>query len=169
MLVMDNPYYTAFWPPFPLWMSIAQLSHLFFRPSSRYPESGYRTIQATYNLLFLFSAIPHIYFVGIVIIAGDYSRFKRLYLPSLAVPDVSSAVQAVVLDVIQWDLIFVFGSTILASLWTTKSFKQFFGMIVWYVVAGVAFGPGAAIAGAFVWREKMLNASIEVGMAQEKK
>jgi hypothetical protein len=54
-------------------------------------------------------------------------------------------------------------------LWTAKSIKQFFGMIVWYVVASVAFGPGAAIARAFAWREGMLNASIEAGMAEEEK
>ena len=169
MLVMDNPYYTAFWQPFPLWMLIAQLVHLFVRPSSRHPQSGYRTIHATYISLFLFSAIPHVYFMVPIIIAGDYARFQSLYLPSLAVPDVSSTVQVVVLDVIQWDLIFFSASTILASLWTAKSATQFFGIIIWSGVASIAFGPGAAIAGAFAWREKMLNAGVEGEVAEQKK
>lgn len=166
MLMMDNPYYTAFWPSYPLCMLIAQLAHLFFRPSSRYPQSGYRTIQATYILLFLSSAVPHIYFMGTIVAAGDYARFKTLYVPSLAVPDVSSTIQVVMLDMIQWDLIFVFASTILASLWTAKSMSQFFGMIVWFGVASVAFGPGAAIAGVFSWREGMLNAGTEGSAAK---
>jgi len=169
MLVMDNPYVTALWQPFPLWMFAAQYVHLAFRPSSRYPESGYRTIQATYIFLFLFSAIPHIYFVGTIIIAGDYARLGALFVPSLAAPDTSSTIQAAVLDFIQWDIIFALVSMILASLWTAKTITQFLWMSVWFGVAGVVFGPGAAVAGVFSWREGVLNAGIEDGAVEEKK
>lgn len=167
MLVMENPNITAIWPGFPLWMLIAQHAHLLFRPSSRYPESGYRTVQATYIFLFLFSAIPHIYFTSTTIIAGDYARFQSLYVPSLAVPDASLSVSAAMLDVMQWDLIFVFASAILASLWTAKSTTHFFRMVLWFGAAGLAFGPGAAIAGAFAWREGVLNGT-DGGMTEKK-
>lgn len=169
MLVMNNPYVTAIWQPFPLWMFAAQYLHLAFRPSSRYPQSGYRTVQATYIILFLFSAIPHIYFVGPIIMAGDFSKLGALFVPSLAVPDTSSTVQAGVLDMIQWDLIFTLAPTILASLWTAKSMTQFLWIIVWFGVASLAFGPGAAVVGVFAWREGVLNAGVGGEAVEEKK
>jgi len=82
---------------------------------------------------------------------------KALFVPSLAVPDVSSTVQVGVLDFIQWDIVLMSFSTFLALLWTVKSITQFIVMTVWLVVAGVVFGPGSAFVGVFAWREGVLN------------
>jgi hypothetical protein len=155
MLTVDNPWITAIWQPFPLWMFTTQQTYLFLR--SRDSRSGYRTIQFTYIILFLLSALPHIYLLGPTIVAGDHARLKALFVPSLAVPDVSSTVQVGVLDFIQWDIVLTSFSTFLALLWTVKSITQFIVMTVWLVVAGVVFGPGSAFVGVFAWREGVLN------------
>jgi hypothetical protein len=47
--------------------------------------------------------------------------------------------------------------------------SQFFRMMVWFGLAGVTFGPGGAIVGVFAWREVMLNAGTEEGLAKEEK
>jgi len=159
MMTMDNPWVTAIWQPFPLWMFIAQHAYLIAR--SGHSQSGYQTVQTTYIILFLLSAIPHIYLLGPTIVAADHARFKALFVPSLAAPDASSTVQAAVLDFIQWDVVFVSLSTFLASLWTAKSITQFVAMIVWFVVAGAVFGLGSALVGVFAWRERLLNAGVD--------
>lgn len=161
MLVLDNPYATAIWQPFPLWMFIAQHVYSTIRRPSQNAQSGYLTVQATHLILFLLSAIPHIIYVGPIVAAGDSARLKALFVPSLAVPHENLSLQIGVLDFIQWDIIFVSVSTLLACLWTARSVTQFIVMIGWFAVAGVLFGPGAGLIGVFAWREAALNASLE--------
>jgi hypothetical protein len=112
-------------------------------------------------ILFFLSAIPHIYFLGPTVVAGDHARLNALFVPSFAAPDASSTVQAGVLDFIQWDVIIVLLSTFLASLWTAKTITQFAVMVSWFAVAGVLLGPGSALVGVFAWREGMLKANAD--------
>jgi hypothetical protein len=61
-------------------------------------------------------------------------------------------------DFLQWDGVFGFGSTLLATLWFAKNTSQFFGILLWNVIASVVVGPGAAIAAVALFREAQLHA-----------
>lgn len=168
MLVLDNPYAAAFWQPFPLWMFIIERAYLAIRPSTR-QNSGYRTIQAMHATLFLIAAVAHFYFMGPIMLAGDHARTRALFIPSLNATPKSAPAEVGVLHFIQWDVIFVSLSTLLASLWTAKSVGQFFGMLIWFVVGGGILGPGATLVVISAWRERRLNGGASKGEKHQEK
>ena len=67
-----------------------------------------------------------------------------------------------VLQFIKWDLILGLGSVILATFWMADSVLSLVGILAWHGVANIAFGPAAAIAGVFLWRERRLNGQSQV-------
>lgn len=157
MLILQDPYVTAIWQAFPLWMSLAQFIHILFRPSHRYPESGYRTVQATYLIVFMLSSSSHIATIWPRI--DDHAALKQLFVPSLSAPNPQAfTLEMGALDFLQWDATMSYASTILATFWFARNAKEFLVLIAWYTAAVGAFGPGAAIAGVFLWREALLNA-----------
>ena len=158
MLVSDNPYATAFWQPFPLWMFFIERIYLAIRPSD--PSSGYRTVQIMHATLFLIAATAHFYFMGPIMLEGDLARIRALFIPPLNATPKSAPAEVVILHFIQWDMMFVCLSTLLAYLWMAKSMRHFFEILLWLVVGGGVLGPGAALAIVSAWREQRLNAGV---------
>ncbi|KZP29827.1 hypothetical protein FIBSPDRAFT_946343 [Athelia psychrophila] len=154
MLLMDNPYATAFWQPFPIWIFIAQHGYLAIRPRSA--RSGYKTTQAAYIAGFLTGAISHMYYAAPTLLAGDFVGYHAALLPDLAI-DASSTVQAAALGLLQWDILFVDLSTLCACLWTAEDLAEFVGIIAWLAVGSIVVGPGAAVVAIFAFRERKLN------------
>lgn len=157
MLTLDNVYATAFWQPFPLWMYVAHKLYIAVRPSTS--ASGYVTTQFTYGLVFLISTALHVYYMGPIILAQDHAAYNAQFVPSWQGLPITTKLPASVLDFIQWDIVFVSVSTFLASLWTVESFLGALGVVAWFVVSSVAFGPGAALAGVYMYREGALNSA----------
>ncbi|TFK42771.1 hypothetical protein BDQ12DRAFT_676778 [Crucibulum laeve] len=155
MLVLDDPYVTALWQPYPVFVSVAQAAHLFFRPPSSFPQSGYRTIQALYIGAFIISSSVHI--STVLPLLPDYDALKNLFLPSVAVLDSSTEMALQTFDFLKWDFVFGFASTIIATMWFATNFKQLLGIIAWYMVAVPVLGPGAAVLGVALWRESNLE------------
>ncbi|THH10990.1 hypothetical protein EW146_g8193 [Bondarzewia mesenterica] len=156
MYFMVDAVVTAAWQAFPVWMLLAQQAHLLVRPSSRHPQSGYKTIQATFIFTFLLSAITHITVIWPLL--GDTATLKYSFLPRVEAPDpTTTTLQYATLVFLQWDAAFSFGASLLGTMWFAESLQQSLIILVWNVVGSLAFGPGAALSGLLIWREARLN------------
>ena len=61
------------------------------------------------------------------------------------------------LDMLQWDGVFAFASTLLATLWFARNGRQAICLALWNVIGSVVVGPGAVIASVALWREAHLH------------
>lgn len=159
MLFFTSPHITAFWQAFPLWMFLSQRFYLtLLRPASS--ASGASTIKFIYTLLFLSSALPHIYLITPLLVSSSgLKSLELLFVPSVALLDpASTSIEQGVLDFIQWDGAFIFLSAFVSTLWVAgSSVRGLVGLIVWLLVSAVVVGPGASLVGVFWWREGLLN------------
>jgi hypothetical protein len=156
MLILEDPYVTAIWQPYPIYVTIAQYIHLAIRPPSTHPESGYLTIRALYMGAFIICSSVH--FSTLWPMIDDLSMLKTIFLPSLTAPDPSTSMGFRVHNVLKWDITFGFVSSVLATLWFAESGAQFFALAAWAVIGTPLVGPGAVVMGAALWRESHLQA-----------
>ncbi|KAF8275223.1 hypothetical protein EI94DRAFT_41323 [Lactarius quietus] len=156
LLTLQDPIVTALWNLFPFGMWLAQTGHLFIRPSSRFYTSGYWTVQATYIITFIFSAIAH---VAVIWSAKDNLVFlQSLYMPPISPPDpTNTSLQLATHIFLQWDYTFTMGSAFIGSLWFASNIRQAVSVTLWNVIATMVVGPGAAMSGVLLWREWKLN------------
>ncbi|KAF7972110.1 hypothetical protein HWV62_18940 [Athelia sp. TMB] len=168
MLLMDNPYATAFWQPFPLWIFLAQHAYLAIRPRAGSAKSGYMTIQSAYTAVFLTAGVSHMYYAAPMLLAGEFAAYSAQLTPDLAI-DASSTVQAASLGLLQWDILFVQLSTLCACLWTAQSTTEFVGIIGWLAVGAVTVGPAASVAAIFAHRERKLNGQAVIVSKKDKR
>ncbi|KAJ7168332.1 hypothetical protein C8R43DRAFT_1060642 [Mycena crocata] len=152
---LRNPVVSAFWQGFPLWQYLVTSGHMLFRRVSPNANSGYSWLRAFYIGVFALCAGTHIGSVA----ARNIEGVKALLLPSL-VPLTSAAPNFQVRDFLQWDAVFSFGSTLLATLWFAEDFRQLFNLLLWNTIASIVVGPGAAIAAVALWRESKLHAFV---------
>jgi len=165
MFSLQDPIVTALWQPFAMWMWVAKTGHLLFRPPSRYHESGYWTVQATFIFTFIISAISHIAILWMT--WGDLVLLKHLYVPPISPPDPATTSLTLAAHVVlQWDAAFTFCSSVVGTLWFARNAKQVALIALWSVIASVIVGPGAAVSGVLIWREWRLNGAPEA--AKEK-
>ena len=166
LLTLQDPIVTALWNFFPFGMWLAQTSHLFFRPSSRFHTSGYWTVQATYIFTFIFSAIAHVAVIWPA--KDDLALLKSLYIPPIAAPDpAKTSLQLATYVFLQWDYTFTMGSGFIGSLWFASNVSQVALVILWNIIATMVVGPGAAISGVLLWREWKLNGASCEGSKKE--
>lgn len=159
MLILQDPTVTAAWQFFPAWMWVAQATHLFIRPSSRYNTSGYWTVQATFIFTFVVSAISHI---AAILAIKDLALLGDLYVPPIVPPDPATTNLRLATHVFfQWDAVFTMGPSLLGTLWFAHDAKQVIFITLWNVIATVVVGPGAAVSGVLLWREWALNGAPE--------
>ncbi|KAF5386874.1 hypothetical protein D9615_001688 [Tricholomella constricta] len=157
MLVLEDPQVTAIWQLYPIYVSLAQYAHLALRPASKHSQPGYKTIRFLYLALFLISSSVHISTIWPLI--TNFNHIQRVFLPATMAPAHSTAVGLRVLHFLKWDLAFGLGAAILATLWFARNFTETIAMAAWNVIATPVFGPGAALAGAALWRESTLQAT----------
>lgn len=155
MLLLEDPQVTAIWQPYPIYVSIAQLAHLAFRPASKHPESGYVTIRALYIGMFIISSSVHISTIWPLI--KDLGVIQNTFLPSTVVPHHATSMADRVLHFLKWDLTFGFAASILATLWFARSTRELIALMGWNAFAIPVLGPGAALTGAALWRESHLQ------------
>lgn len=154
MVILQDITTTALWQGYPIIMALAQFVYLVIRPS-RDVESGHATIQAMYGLIFVTSAIFHVYYTWPLVF--DIQEFQKVLVPQLALSKRPLSLPEGVAAVIQWDAVFGIGSTLLMTFWFAQSVKEMVLLLVWHVLSSVVFGPGAAIAGVLSFREARLN------------
>ncbi|KAF8797848.1 hypothetical protein BYT27DRAFT_7236811 [Phlegmacium glaucopus] len=157
MLVLKDPYVTAIWVLYPVYVSIAHFIHLQFRPASRYSQPGFRTIQALFIGCFIISSSVHISIVWPMI--NDHDTLRAFFLPSVAGLEYSTDLTLQIFDLWKWDFIFSFISVAIASLWFASNMTQFVAIIAWYIGAIPTVGFGAAITGVAIWRGNILGTS----------
>ncbi|KAF8503751.1 hypothetical protein F5888DRAFT_1800037 [Russula emetica] len=159
MLTLQLPYIAAYWSLFPVWMGLGHAAHLFIRPSSRYNTSGYWTIQTTFIVTFITSAIYHVSAIWSV---KDLASLRDLYVPPIVAPDPSIITLPLAVHVLlKWDALVALGSNLLGTLWFARNAEQVVLIAVWNVIASVVVGPGAAVSGVLLWREWTLNGERE--------
>jgi hypothetical protein len=154
MLVLQDPYVTAIWQLFPVYVSVAHFLHLKIRPASQHPQSGHRTIQALFIGCFIFSSSIHISIVWPMI--SDYDTLKEFFVPSVSMLDPSTDLTLQAFDLLKWDFAFSCASVAVASLWFASNLKQFMAIIAWYIIAIPTIGFGAAAIGVAIWRDNVL-------------
>jgi hypothetical protein len=160
MFILQDPIVTAAFQFFPVWMWVAKAGHLFFRPSSRYNTSGYWTVQATFIVTFVMSAISHI--AALWVTSDDPVFLKHLYVPPISTPDPATiTIQLATHVFLQWDAVFTMGSSLLGMLWFAENAKEAAWILLWNVIATVIVGPGAAVSSVLIWREWRLNGAPE--------
>lgn len=153
MMSLDDAYVTAIWHGFPILMTVADFGHRLFRPSS---DSGYKTVRATYIILFVITSSYHISIVWPTF--RDYATFKHLFIPSVRPLDPSATpLELGILNFLKWDAAGAYVSSILATFWFSRNMREFLVIALWCTVAVPVVGPGATIAGVFLWRETVLE------------
>ncbi|KAG1749075.1 uncharacterized protein EDB91DRAFT_832807 [Suillus paluster] len=156
MVVLEDPMVTAIWQAFPLLMKIAQWAHCKIRPPSRHAASGHGTVQAMYMLVFIASAYLHVLYIWPLF--NSPALFQKIIAPPMAPLDpTTTSIAEGVAAFLKWDMAFGAGSTILVTLWFAGGLTDLVLLILWHVWATFAVGPGAAIAGAMMWREAIIN------------
>ncbi|KAJ7736524.1 hypothetical protein B0H14DRAFT_502142 [Mycena olivaceomarginata] len=156
LLMLEDPYVTALWQLFPVWQLIAQAGHLLVRPAKPgpgVPANGFGWVQAFYIITFIVGSSIH---VGTLFATPS---LRDVFLPSVA-PRIGEAPELNVLNLLQWDAVFAFGSTLLATVWFARTTGQALTIVLWNVVGSVVVGPGAAIAAVALWRESYLHTEI---------
>ncbi|KIJ60618.1 hypothetical protein HYDPIDRAFT_138813 [Hydnomerulius pinastri MD-312] len=167
MIIFEDPIVTAIWQAFPLLMEVAQFVHRVIRPPSRYIESGYRTVQATFIFIFLASTAIHAFYVWPLL--GDFETLREMFVPSVVAQNpATSSLSDGVAAFIKWDVIIGGGSTILSTAWMANGVLEFIAIILWHSVAIVLLGPGASIAGVLLWKEAKLNRGSQALKLEEK-
>jgi hypothetical protein len=157
MVILEKPVMTAIWQIFPIYMKFAYWVHSKIRPPSPYAGSGYRTVQAMYMLVFIASAFLHAAYIWPLFTSP--TLFQTVMIPPTAPLDPTRiSIAESVAAFLKWDMIFGAGSTILITLWFARSPTDLVLLTLWHAVATIAVGPGAAIAGAMLWREATINA-----------
>ncbi|KIJ17068.1 hypothetical protein PAXINDRAFT_130597 [Paxillus involutus ATCC 200175] len=167
MLVYEDPMVTAIWQVFPLLTEFSQFAHRVIRPPSKYIESGHRTVMATFGLVFVASAALHATYMWPLL--GDWEALEVMVVPSLGALDpAATSLTEGVAAFMKWDIIIGAGSTMLSTLWMAGDLVQCLAIVLWYGVATVLIGPGAAIAGVLLWKEAKLNGGSQVEKVREK-
>jgi len=155
MVVLKDPYITAIWQPYPVYIYAAYFLHLQFRPASRYSQSGFRTIQALFIGCFIISSSVHISIVWPMI--NDYDTLRAFFLPSVSGLEHSTDLTLQLFDLWKWDFTVSFLSVAVASLWFASNLTQLMAIIAWYIGAIPTIGFGAAVTGVTIWRGNVLR------------
>lgn len=152
MFATADPFWTAFWQPFPLLLFLSQFATLLTLP--KLPSvSGPKIIQALYGLTFVVSATTHIYLLGRA--QGDLvKQFADIFIPIPKV--IETTVPLTAKNFLQWDGLFIFGSLAVFSLRFARNIQQLIGLVLMHTIGSVLLGPGSAIALVMIWREAKL-------------
>lgn len=151
MLKYNDPYLTAFWQPFPVWVLLAQRAFVLLSPSTATVKGSKRTVQGLYTFIFLISAAGHVAHVWPLL--GDMDALRKFFIPFVATPGQAIQDDEAAMNFLQWDGVFIFGSSILSSLWFARDSGEVLLLAIWNAAASVLLGPGAALAVVYAWRE----------------
>lgn len=150
LLKMYDAIILVIWMFFPLHIALAESLHLYFRPPSRYPESGFVTLRVLFFACFIVASSVHIATVWPLF--KDWDQLKEVLIPSITPLPTSTDAALHYLDFLKFDLFFAHASTLLATFWFAENLNQIFGLAIWYIFSTPLVGFGAALAGFAIWR-----------------
>ncbi|KAI5983781.1 hypothetical protein EDD15DRAFT_2521969 [Pisolithus albus] len=156
MVLFEDAIVTAIWQIFPIFMGVLGFAHRLIRSPSRHIESGHYTVQATFALVFVGSAVVHILYVWPLF--NETATLQRLFLPYTG-PDDPAAYPLIdnIAGFFKWDFSLGVVSTFALFLWFADDLLQCIVIAVWCIATTIVLGPGAAISSVLMWREEKLN------------
>jgi hypothetical protein len=155
LIVLDDPFVTAIWQAYPIFIPIAEFLHLLIRPISRFSESGYKALQVFYVAAFALSSSVHISIIWPMI--HDFDALKYLLLPSVVSYHQVGDIAAQSFEFLKWDMTISFLSMIVGTFWYATHINDLLQIVMWYLVAVPLFGPGAAVMAVALWRESVIS------------
>ncbi|KAG8985266.1 hypothetical protein FRB94_005229 [Tulasnella sp. JGI-2019a] len=121
--------------------------------------AGYSTTLRIFAILALITSYFHIQYVLLPVLSHPQplAYLQELYIPSVSIPSPAlTTARTAAHHFLQWDQILILGPTILAGLWDFSLMKKVY-LVLLAVPACVVLGPGAALAGVWAYREKVMN------------
>lgn len=120
---------------------------------------GYHATLRNMILLSIVSSSIHIQYILLPMLSHPtpMALFEALFVPSVSIPSPALTTAATAVHhFLQWDYIMILGSTFLAGIWDFDIIKKV-QLTIWFAVAAVCLGPGAALAGVWAYREKVMR------------
>jgi len=180
MTIAPKPRNIALWVGYPVTIALAQVVYyastifgiaVIFLPSPLRQLSSYETIQLTYIILGVFSAITHMPLLfGIIFTSNPLAAAWSELVPHMGIYSYKTreefwrdGLQNEVKRFLQWDHIMISLATWLAGSWSwafTNSVLASRVLIV-SLVGSMLFGPGAMVAATFIVKEALCQHSRE--------
>lgn len=158
MIVSAQPVFTWLWQIFPLLVCAIHRSYVRIplRPcSAKNQQMGNTLIHDFFVFVFLMCWVLHAVVVYPIIM--DVDALEAIVIPSIVNLPPTASMGRKIADFLKWDGAIGMLSTIMGSLWFTTTRRETLGMLAWYIVAVPLVGPGSAVAGVLIWREKWLS------------
>lgn len=154
MIIKRKPTLTALWQLFPIYMTLLTRVYRYLFPSTLLGPNT-PVIKIIYFFRFLLTAACHLVLWSKHI---NHLTIKQLVIPSMHPLSASEATLALgVHNFLKWDAASAFLSSMIATLWFAEDIRQVRHLCIWYILATIILGPGAAIAGIFYLRESILE------------
>ncbi|KAF8510804.1 hypothetical protein BU17DRAFT_55145 [Hysterangium stoloniferum] len=146
----------ATWQIFPLCMSVISTVYTQLRSSHAHQSSGYQTTQLVYIIIAIGAACTHM--ATLTLYGFDLQHYLDACIPwTRHNASNGHTILWTKIHFLQWDAVYIFSSTFLASLWFARSLPQAAGIAAWLAIATLIVGPGAAFAATLIWREMKLK------------
>ncbi|KAF4578630.1 hypothetical protein EYR36_000437 [Pleurotus pulmonarius] len=158
MIISAQPIFTWLWQIFPVlvWGIHRGYVRIALRFCSANTQgAGNILIHDFFVFVFLMCWVLHA--VVVYPIVMDVDALKAIIIPSVANLPPTASMGRRIADFLKWDGAIGMLSTILGSLWFTTTRQETLGMLEWYIAAVPLVGPGSAVAGVLIWREKQLS------------
>jgi len=164
MSITKSAHWTLAWFIYPISLSIIQKSYSFLRrwltayhpPHEISQKRAYHLLQISYFLQFLYATSMHIKVLGPRLFNPE--QLKQLMGVTLNIPSINTTtVSKIAYQVIQWDGIVLFASSVVATFAFARTKKEAAKIALFDLLATAACGTGGALAGIWAWRERRLH------------
>jgi hypothetical protein len=155
----SNPHVVATWQAFPIIAGAFQQAYILLRPTPKGGNnaSGYQVVQLTHFLTFTAGAVFHLGVHGpdllthpLQTLSGITSFFPSIHDPN---PATTAPIDAV-LDFLGWDRLLITTATAITPLFSTEDFGEALKLAGGAILTSIVLGPGAAVAGLWMYRER---------------
>ncbi|KAF9052342.1 hypothetical protein BDZ89DRAFT_425130 [Hymenopellis radicata] len=147
LITQEDSIVTLLFQPAPIYAFAAQMMQSFISPQSSKSASGTGVAQVAYVAWFIVAAAIHVNMATGHF--ADWDGFTRFFIPTVELTDAPRAI----LNIFQWDFIFAVGASAVGTLWFAHSIVEVVALLIWYPLASVFVGPGAAFSAVALWRE----------------